>query len=59
MYGQLPSYILAHATVYDLVVADALAEYEQRLANPGMAPKAPKLSQEEMRNMIKAARSEK
>lgn len=58
MYGQLPSYVLANGTVFDLLVTDALAEYERKLTNPGALPPAPKLSQEQMMTMIKAARSE-
>jgi len=57
MYGQLPSYVLANGTTFDLLVADALAEYEQKLANPGYTSNTHNLSQEEMMNMINSVRN--
>jgi hypothetical protein len=57
MFGQLPSYILANATSFDIVVTNALAEYENSLANPDQKS-VPELSQEEMLEMIRQTRSD-
>ena len=57
MFGQLPSYVLANATSFDIIVANALAEHEHRQANPDQQT-TPELSQEEMLEMIRLARSE-
>lgn len=59
MYGQLPSYIIANATTFDLIVAGALAEYESDLMKPPEERSTPKLSQDEMMNMIKSVREKK
>lgn len=56
MYGQLPSYVLENATMFDLMVANALAEYESNLLS-GNKP-VPDLSQEQMMEMIKNARGD-
>ena len=58
MFGQLPSYVLANGNMFDLVVANTLAEWENGLMNPDKKA-TPHLSQQEMMNMIKAVRSEK
>lgn len=58
MYGQLPSYVLANGTIFDLIVTEALAEYESKLMDP-LAKKQKEMSQEEMMAMIKAVRSDK
>lgn len=58
MFGQLPSYVLANATMFDLVVASTLAEHKNNQMNPG-SKAAPNLSQEEMMNMIKRVRERK
>lgn len=53
MYGQLPSYVMANATTYDMLVTDALLswEHEQYEKAQGKVP-TPNLSQEEMRAML-------
>ena len=56
MYGQLPSYISKYGTTYDLMVTGALAEYEAKLIS---GEPNHNLSQKEMLDMIKRARSEK
>jgi hypothetical protein len=55
MYGQLPSYILANGTHYDIIVANALAEYEQRQMHPSEL--ARDLTQEDMLSMINSVRN--
>lgn len=58
MFGQLPSHILANGTMFDIMVANTLAEYENKLMNPNGSSSVPEPSQEEMMNMIKAVRGE-
>lgn len=47
MYGQLPSNVLQNGTLYDIVVSNALAEWENQ------SKSSPNLSQDEMIEMIK------
>lgn len=56
MYGQLPSYVLANATTFDIMVANALAEYEHKQLNPNKLTSD--LTQEEMVAMLNSVRSE-
>jgi hypothetical protein len=56
MFGQLPSYVLANGSVFDIMVANTLAEYENNILNGNNQKPTPQLSQEEMMNMIKAVR---
>jgi hypothetical protein len=57
MYGQLPSYVMANATTYDMLVTDALLswEHEQYERAQGRTP-VPNLTQEEMIAMLKQAK---
>lgn len=56
MYGQLPSYILANATTFDILVTNALAKYEKELVDGVSKPETPELTQEQMYAMIKAVK---
>lgn len=59
MYGQLPSYVKANATTYDLMVMDTVLSWENQKYNESQGIKTvPKLSQEQMMEMIRQARSE-
>lgn len=59
MYGQLPSYVKANATTYDLMVMDTVLSWEnQKLDEANGIKPIPKLSQEEMLDMLNKARSE-
>ena len=57
MYGQLPSYVKANATTYDMLVTDALLswENEQYERAQGRTP-VPNLTKEEMLAMLKQAK---
>ena len=65
-YHKLPSEVLAEATTFDLLVANIGSLWEQKQREDAEAessgksktPKVPKLSQKEMLDMIKRARSE-
>lgn len=53
MYGQLPSYVKANATTYDVMVMDVMLSWEQEKERRASGqPAAPKLTQEEMQSMI-------
>lgn len=57
MYHQLPSTVLREGTVFDLLVADTLAEYEnQQSVAPGLRP-VPKMTTEELQTMLNSARN--
>lgn len=56
MFGQLPSHVITNGTTFDILVANTLAEYENNLMNPETA--VPKLTEQEMMAMLKAAREE-
>jgi hypothetical protein len=59
-YGLLPSEVMARATTFDLYVIDLSARYERyrnELAEGKSAPRA-KLTQDQMLDMLKRARSE-
>jgi len=54
MYGQLPSHIRAHATTYDLMVANTLALYEKRVAAGETADQAvPEMSQSQLAEILR------
>jgi tRNA C32,U32 (ribose-2'-O)-methylase TrmJ len=57
MYGQLPSYIQANATTFDIMVYDVMMSWEehQRNQSEGKA-ETPKLSQEQMMAMLEKVR---
>lgn len=57
MYGQLPSHVKANATTYDIKVMDVMLSWEQKQQDErdGKLP-TPKLSQEQMKNMIESVR---
>ena len=59
-YGQLPSYVLANATSYDLKVFDTINAWEAKKHSkePGIKP-APNLTQEQMRAMIDSVKQRK
>lgn len=53
MYGQLPSYVKANATTYDLMVMDTVLSWEQQKLDEANGIKhTPKLTQEQMLKMI-------
>lgn len=65
-YHKLPSEILAGATTFDLLVANTGSLWEQkqredaeaRSSGKTQAPRAPKLSQAQMLDMLKRAREQ-
>lgn len=56
-YGQLPSYVKANATTYDVKVMDLMLSWEEqnRQEREGVRP-SPKLTQEQMIAMIERTR---
>lgn len=59
MFGQLPSQVLANGTMFDIQVANTLAEWENRMIsgnNAGEKKLTPQMSQEEMMAMLKAVK---
>ena len=58
-YGQLPSYVRANATTYDVMVMDMMLSWEEQAREQanGIKP-VPELTQEQMMEMIKRTRSE-
>ena len=60
MYGQLPSYVLAHGTTYDMLVTDALLSWENEQYNKAQGKiSTPKLTQEEMTAMLNGVKKNK
>lgn len=59
-YGLLPSEVMSRATTFDLYVIDLSARYERyrNEAAEGKSAPAPKLTQDQMLDMLKKARSE-
>ena len=58
MYGQLPSYVKANATTYDLMVMDTMLSWEQKKSDEAAGIKnTPKLSQEQMLEMIASVKN--
>jgi hypothetical protein len=56
MYGQLPSYVLANATTFDILVTNSMINHERRIANGNTSPEIPELTQEQMKAMIKSVK---
>jgi hypothetical protein len=57
MYGQLPSYIQANATTFDIMVYDVMMSWEEHQRNQAEGKlETPKLTQEEMMAMIEKVR---
>ena len=53
MYGQLPSYVLANATTYDMLVTDTVLSWEREQYNKASGKTStPQLSVEEMQAMV-------
>jgi hypothetical protein len=48
-YGQLPSYVEAHATTYDIMIDDVYSTWLDSKVNPGAPPKA---SQEQLQEIM-------
>lgn len=60
MYGQLPSYIQANATIYDIQVMDMMLAWEKQQYDEINGKKAiPKLSVEQMQSMINNVKKKK
>lgn len=60
MYGQLPSYVKEHATLYDMRVTSAVLAWEQEQYDKASGrPSAPKLTVEEMKAMLERVRNNK
>ena len=59
MYGQLPTYVRTNATTYDIKVMDVMLSWEQKQQDQRDGKlSTPKLSQQQMLDMLKQARSE-
>lgn len=60
-YGQLPSYVRANATTFDIMVMDATMTWEEFQQNKasGKLQKPPELSQEELKKILNETRIEK
>jgi len=57
MYGQLPSYIQANATTFDIMVYDVMMSWEEHQRNQAEGKlETPKLSQEQMMAMLEKVR---
>lgn len=57
MYGQLPSYVKANATVYDMRVTQTLLAWERQQYEKAQGkPPTPNLTQEQMKQMIAKVR---
>ena len=58
MYGQLPSYIQANATTFDIMVYDVMMSWEEHQRNQSEGKlETPKLTQEQMIAMIEKTRN--
>jgi hypothetical protein len=59
MYGQLPSYVKANATTYDMLVTDAVLTWEKEQYDKASGkPSAPKLSIQDMMSMLDNAKKQ-
>jgi hypothetical protein len=57
MYGQLPSYVEANATTFDIMVYDVMMSWEEHQRNQAEGKlDTPKLSQEQMTAMLEKVR---
>jgi hypothetical protein len=53
LYGQLPSYVRANATTYDMLVTNALQSWEKEQYDKASGKlSTPQLSTEEMKSML-------
>ena len=60
MYGQLPSYIQANATTFDIMVYDVMMSWEEHQQKQAEGKNsAPELSQEQMFAAIERVKKEK
>lgn len=59
MYGQLPSYVKANATTYDIMVMDTMLSWEKQETDKanGVNP-APELTQADLKAMLDNARKQ-
>jgi hypothetical protein len=58
MYGQLPSYIQANATTFDIMVYDVMMSWEEYQRNQAEGKlETPKLTQEQMMTMLEKVRN--
>jgi hypothetical protein len=59
MYGQLPSYVKANATTYDIMVMDTMLSWEKQEHDKasGVNP-APELSQADLQAMLDNVRKQ-
>ena len=59
MYGQLPSYVKANATTYDMLVTDTVLSWEQEQYDKANGkPTAPKISVDEMKAMLQRVKDQ-
>jgi len=60
MYGQLPSYIQANATTFDIMVYDIMMSWEEHQRNQAEGKlETPKLTQEQMMAMLEKVKEKK
>lgn len=60
LYGQLPSYVKEHATLFDMRVTNAVLAWEQEQYDKASGKSStPKLSQDEMQAMLERVRNKK
>lgn len=52
-YGQLPSYVVANATTYDIMIDDVYSTWLDSKINPGTPPK---VSQDQLQDIMKRHR---
>lgn len=59
MYGQLPSYVKQNATIFDILVTNTVLAWEKEQYDKASGnTTAPKLSQEEMQQMLKRVKKD-
>lgn len=52
-YGMLPSYVIQHATTYDIMIADVMSSWEEYQYNKAMGkPTISNYTQEELMDML-------
>lgn len=60
LYGQLPSYVQANATTYDIQIMDLMLSWEQQQHDEASGKKTkPKLSVEQMQSMVDSVKKKK
>ena len=58
LYGQLPSYVRANATTYDMLVTNAMQSWEKEQYDKASGKlSTPQLSTEEMQSMLDRVRN--